>query len=144
MDENNSPVLHAAAQRMEAKLHNNGIMGFDFTILIQLLPGLISLFQNCKHPTPPPPNPNPSPTPAQAKAWDMKSVATAGFNNETPNDYDRHLLHATAQNCKRTRKKNGDNCKPREALELARNSLDEARNNDIDTIAAAIDESHSA
>lgn len=136
------PVLKAAAERMEIHLHNLGIVGFDPMILIQLLPSLISLFQSCKQTTPPKPIPIPDPTPSQAKAWEMKSRATEGFDADT-NAYDRRLLHATAQTCRKTRKKNGASCKPREALELARTALDEARNNDIDTIAAAIDEADS-
>lgn len=128
---------------METNLQHVGVVGFDFMVLVQLLPALISLFQSCKAPpTPNPPIPVAEPTPSQSKAWDMKCRATSGFNQDT-NDYDRNLLHATAKQCRRTRKKNGEQCKPREGLELARNALDEARKNDIDTIAAAIDESES-
>lgn len=116
-----------------------GVYGFDFTILIQLLPALIGLFQSCKKKPEPQPNPNPNPTPAQAKAWDLKCTAINGYNSDDA-DYDRVLLRRTAKTCKRQRRKDGDECNHAESLELARASLDEARLSDVDTIAAGIEE----
>lgn len=129
--------LELAAARMESKLIATGVSGVDIGTLIELLPALIQLFQACKRPVPP--NPNPSATAAEQKAYELKYTAVEGYDEETA-DYERHLLHRTAVRCKKQKKKGGNPISRSEAVDIARAALDEARVNDIATIAKGIEE----
>lgn len=130
-------ALESLARNIESNLEISGVVGFDFTIILTILPMLLQLFQSCKAPVPP--NPNPSPTPAQQKAWELKCTATSAYD-ETQADYSRPVLHRMATHIRRQKKKDGEAISRSDALELARASLDEARNAPIDEIAAGIEE----
>lgn len=132
-------VLNSAAGRINQRCETAGVYGFDITVILTVLPALIQLFQSCKRPPAPQPIPVPTPTPAQSKAWEMKCTATNGYDADDA-EYDRALLRRTAATCKRARRKDGNPCNHKEALELARASLDEARLGELDELAAGIEE----
>lgn len=133
--------LECAAGRIESRLAVAGVAGFDITILIQLLPMLLQLFDLCKKPIPP--NPNANPTPAQQKAYELKYTATESYDDVYA-DYERALLHRTANQCRKAKKKDGERVSRADSVELARACLDEARTSDIDTIAKGIEEAQAA
>ena len=134
-----SSSLKSAAERINQRCETADVYGFDITVILTLLPALIQLFQSCKKPPTPQPIPVPTPTPAQSKAWEMKCTARDGYDAEDA-EYDRALLRRTAASCRRARRKDGNPCNHREALELARASLDEARLGDLDELAKGIEE----
>ena len=130
-----NPVLKNAKKRFE---ESSGVVGFDFTILLQLLPAFISLFQSCKKQ--PEPNPNPNPTPAEAKAYNMHWYATTGWVGGKDH-YKAGLLNSTIKEIRKKNKKDGSKISKDEARKLAVAALDEARLNDVPTLAAAIEQS---
>lgn len=145
-----TPVLLAMAEDADRKIneateqHTYGVF-VDF--LITFLPTLIQLLGLCKTPIPPAPTP-PSPLSSEAEtaawgdAWKMKYRATSAFNDNTQ-DYDAHTLRQIARQAKRQHRKDGQPISAHEAIEIARQSLDNGRTKDLPTITAGIMESRS-
>ena len=125
--------LKKAKERFES---TSAQFGIGFTDLISLLPTLMSLFSLCKKQ--PPPNPAPSPTPAQEKAYESHWHATTNYLGGKEK-YCNGIVRHTAKEFLRTKKKNGEPISKDEAIELAKAALDEARLNDVDTLATAIE-----
>lgn len=145
------PTLAAIAADIDRKIneatgqHKYGVF-LDF--IIAFLPTLLSLLGNCKTPIPPAPVPvNPPATPAEAdawqEAWKMKSRAVEAFDDDSQ-DYDAHTLRSIARNAKREKRRDGERISAREAIEIARQSLDNGRTQDMETLTAAVMESRTA
>lgn len=125
--------LKKAKERFESTSTQFGI---GFTDLISLLPTLMNLFAMCKKQ--PPPNPVASPTPAQEKAYQSHWHATTNYLGGKER-YRNPILKHTAKEFLRKKKKDGTPISKDEAIELAKAALDEARLNDVDTIAVALE-----
>lgn len=125
--------LKKAKERFESTSLNYGV---GFADLISLLPTLMGLFSMCKKQ--PPPNPVASATPAQEKAYQSHWHATTNYLGGKER-YRNPIVKRTAKEFLRTKKKNGEPITKDEAVELALSALDEARLNDVDTIAVAIE-----
>lgn len=127
-----SSALRAGAKSIQKRMESLGVVGFDFAVILQLLPVFIQLFQSCKKPVPPAPVSNP--TPSEKKAWELHYTATQGWI-EGKGKYKGPLVN----NAKRRIMKEGHSKDEAEALAIA--SLDEARLSDLDTLAKAVEES---
>jgi len=121
--------LKSQANRFNTAVSNAGLVGFDFTILITLLPVIGQLIAMCKKPVPPaPPNPEPNPTPAQAAAWqkahETHYLATTAYTGKGLG-YKPVSINTTARQLMRQKRKNGEPISFREAKLLAVPALDE-------------------
>lgn len=130
-----NPALKPVKARFEAAVAAAKIVGFDFTILLQVLPVFVQLIQSCKKQ--PPPNPTPNPTPAQQKAYEMNWFATTNYVGGK-DQYRSAAINQTAREISRKNKKDGTPISKDEARSLAIAALDEGRLNDVATLAAAI------
>jgi len=117
--------------------------GAFIELLVTLLPMFLQLFSMCpKKPAPPAPvDPTPDPTPEQSKAWtdawDLKQKALSSYS-ERHADYDRRTLNAMARQVQRKRGQDGEKIKRPQALEIARETLDAARNESMPALSAAV------
>lgn len=132
-----NPVLKPVKARFEAAVAAARVVGFDFTILLQVLPVFVQLIQSCKKQ--PPPNPNPAPTPAEQKAYEMNWFATSSYVSGKGR-YTTTAINQTAREIRRKNKKDGTPITKDESKDLAVAALDEARLNDVATLAAAIEQ----
>lgn len=131
-----------AMESVQSHLEREGFgLGFDPTILIQLLPLLLSLFQNCKKPAPTP-APQPTSSAASANAWktanDARAFAEEHFDADNAT-YTRSVLSRGASDLMRRRKRDGEKIKRAEAIKVVSANLDEAREGDLESNALAID-----
>ena len=142
------PTLLALVTDLDRKVneatgqHTYGVF-IDF--LIAFLPTLIDLLGLCKTPIPPAPSPVTPPTSAEMAmawqdAWKMKYRATSAFQEDTQ-DYDAHTLRSVARNAKREKRRDGQPIKAAEAIEIARQFLDNGRTSDMESMTARILES---
>lgn len=127
-----SSALRAGAKSISKRMASLGVVGFDFAVILQLLPVFIQLFQSCKKPVPPAPISNP--TPSEKKAWELHYTATSNWI-EGKGKYRGPLVN----NTKKRIAKEGHSKAESEALAIA--SLDEARLGDLQSLAKAIEES---
>lgn len=140
MSKPNLMALATAIDRNVSEALSEEKRGGWVDLLIEFLPKLLGL---CPHrPKPPaPPNPTPNPTPAQASAWedawDSKVKAQQAFIEEEK-DYDAHALRVSSRRYFRQHKKSGEPITREQAIELARGSLDAARTQPMEKLAAAI------
>lgn len=130
-----NPVLKPAANRFNSAVAS--VVGFDFTILLQLLPIFTQLFALCKKQ--PPPNPVANPTKAGQKAYEMNWHATTNWVGGKEH-YKSAAINQTAKSILKSKKKNGESISKDESRQLAIAALDEARLNDVATLTVAIQE----
>ena len=129
-------VLEDFCQSIETGLDIAGVVGFDFTIIMTLLPMLLQLFAGCKQPSPPNPIPNPSAT--EQKAWELKSMALSSYDDANES-YSRPVLHRMANHIKHKKKKDNEPISRQDALELSRSTLDALRTKPTEEIAAGLE-----
>lgn len=122
--------LKARANSISERAASRGLVGFDPSLIIQILPSLLGLFASCKKkPTPPTP-PASADTDAKLAAWEnsfgLKCEADEAYLPEV-NRYHNGLLNRTAHEIKREKKANGEQITKAEKRQLAIAALDEAR-----------------
>ena len=111
-------------------------------VAMNLLPVFLRLFQSCpaKASAPEPvntiENPSDDEKKAWSQAWGMKSRSTEGFNPRTC-EYRNRLLRTLARAAMRQRKNSGPITKA-EAMEIAHESLEEARLTTMPDLAATV------
>lgn len=121
--------------RFNAGMASAGIVGFDFTILLQLLPIFTSLFSLCKKV--PPPNPTPNPTAAQQKAYEWHWHATTNYVGGADR-YKESAVKQGIRELKKQKKAKGEPISKDEARVIVIKGLDECRLNDEASLAELI------
>lgn len=129
-------LLKSSAARFNVGVTADGIVGFDFTILLSLLPIFSQLAALCKKQ--PPPNPNPAASDNEQRAYVIHWQATTNYVGGQDR-YRSSAVNTLARSLKQQKKKKGEPIKGDEARALAIRALDEARLNDVPALTAAFD-----
>lgn len=138
--------LRSMANRMDEGVTESlrrRVYGAFLDIIMTVLPIFLQLFQNCpaKKPKPEPVNPTPTPTAEQSQAWSqawaLKCRAEDGYDDES-REYSNRLLRPMARAAMKAHKKKGERLSKVEALEIAHESLEEARTQPMGVLYAAV------
>lgn len=119
-------------KRFDAAVSEAGVVEFDFTTLLSLIPAFTQLLSLCKRPVPP--NPVQNPTPAQQKAHEWNWHVTSSYV-EGKGKYRKPTVTQAAK----VVIESGKAKKKADAIPIAVLALDEVRLSDQQTLAEAIE-----
>lgn len=134
-------ALNTVATRINSRSTRQGVMGFDPTLLIQILPIFIQLIQSCKKP----PQPAPTPTPASVsqdawdKAWKSRYLAQDSYIGGKK-QWKAAAVNRLAKATLKKKRADGTPVAKAEAQAIAIATLEEAHTSDVLQMALAIDE----